>query len=296
MKVVPNCVYVMPPNAIMTVDAGHLRIRKPNPDRRERNPIDLFLASLAVDRGDYAAAIILSGGGGAMGRSALRRSRSTAASRSRKRRMAPSQRTATCPQARSRQALSTTPFPFRTCRRSSQRFDRASRSTLSLTPRTMTPKRMAKICGGLTPRFVSKRAMIFQVIRAHPRSCDSFSGACSNAPEHDADHGEANEGDGFSCVTFVVATKTPVAADPRQGAFNDPALWQHDEAMQVRPLDDIDRPRTRACHDGAHLRSLVAAVANDARNEGKALSGLTQQRFRAVSILNIGGVNIDIQQ
>jgi hypothetical protein len=41
---------------------------------------------------------------------------------------------------------------------------------------------------------------------------------------------------------------------------------------------------------------LVAAVANDARNEGKPLSGLTQQRFRAVSILNIGGVNIDIQQ
>ena len=74
MTVLPNCVYVMPPNAIMTFEAGHLRIRKPNQDRRERNPIDLFLSSLAVERGDYAAAIILSGGGadGSLGVKAIR--------------------------------------------------------------------------------------------------------------------------------------------------------------------------------------------------------------------------------
>ncbi len=74
MTVVPDCVYVMPPNAIMTIEAGRLRIRKPNHVRRERNPIDLFLSSLAVERGDYAAGIILSGGGadGSLGLKAIR--------------------------------------------------------------------------------------------------------------------------------------------------------------------------------------------------------------------------------
>ena len=74
MTVAPDCVYVMPPNAIMTIEGGRLRLRKPNQVRRERNPIDLFLSSLAVERGDYAAGIILSGGGadGSLGVKAIR--------------------------------------------------------------------------------------------------------------------------------------------------------------------------------------------------------------------------------
>lgn len=105
-----------------------------------------------------------------------------------------------------------------------------------------------------------------------------------------------NEGCGFSGVALVVATETPVAADPGQGAFDDPTFRQHDEATQVRALDDIDCPSTGPCHDGLHLRSLIAAVADDALDEGKPLSGLPQQRFRTVAILNIGRDNIDIQQ
>lgn len=119
---------------------------------------------------------------------------------------------------------------------------------------------------------------------------------CGEAPEHDADHGEADEGGGFSGVALVVATQTPVAADPCQGTSDDPAFRQHDEAAQIRALDDIDRPRPRPCHDGPHFGAFVAAVADDALDEGKPLSGLPQQRFRAVAILNIGGANIDVQQ
>lgn len=74
MTVEPNCVYVMPPNAILTIESGRFQSRKPNLVRRERNPIDLFLSSLAVERGEYAAAIILSGGGadGSLGVKAIR--------------------------------------------------------------------------------------------------------------------------------------------------------------------------------------------------------------------------------
>jgi two-component system CheB/CheR fusion protein len=54
----------MPPNAILTIENGTLRIREPSVQNRERKPIDLFLASLAHDQGEYAAAVILSGGDG----------------------------------------------------------------------------------------------------------------------------------------------------------------------------------------------------------------------------------------
>jgi two-component system CheB/CheR fusion protein len=57
-------VYVMPSNALLTIADGRLALVKPDLANRERKPIDLFLSSLAADRGDYAAAAILSGGDG----------------------------------------------------------------------------------------------------------------------------------------------------------------------------------------------------------------------------------------
>ncbi|WP_410219273.1 CheR family methyltransferase [Paracoccus sp. (in: a-proteobacteria)] len=57
-------VYVMPPNAILTIENGCLRQRRPNAVSRERKPVDIFLSSLAEDQGEYAVAMILSGGDG----------------------------------------------------------------------------------------------------------------------------------------------------------------------------------------------------------------------------------------
>jgi two-component system CheB/CheR fusion protein len=62
MAVAPNQVYVIPPNASMTIDQGALKL-KPRP----RNnglfmSIDTFLLSLAEDRGNKAVGVVLSGG------------------------------------------------------------------------------------------------------------------------------------------------------------------------------------------------------------------------------------------
>jgi two-component system CheB/CheR fusion protein len=57
-------IYVLPPDAILTIAKGRLAVVKPDHANRERKPIDLFLSSLAADRGEYAAAAILSGGDG----------------------------------------------------------------------------------------------------------------------------------------------------------------------------------------------------------------------------------------
>jgi len=63
-KLERNTVYVMPENAVVTTDGDILQLREPNPARRERKPIDIFFASLAEAKGEYAVGIILSGGDG----------------------------------------------------------------------------------------------------------------------------------------------------------------------------------------------------------------------------------------
>src|SRR5262249_54035114 len=62
-QVVPNRVYVIPPNAALTIEKGTLGVTKPAEARGSRTPIDGFFNSLAEDRGEYAVCIMLSGTG-----------------------------------------------------------------------------------------------------------------------------------------------------------------------------------------------------------------------------------------
>ena len=59
----PDHVYVAPPQTIVSLAAGRLQLAELGPVRRVRNPIDIFLASLAEDRRERAVGIILSGSG-----------------------------------------------------------------------------------------------------------------------------------------------------------------------------------------------------------------------------------------
>jgi two-component system CheB/CheR fusion protein len=63
MPVAANSVFVIPPNAVLTIAEDVLRLSQPAPAREYRRPVDAFFASLAEDRGERAACIILSGGG-----------------------------------------------------------------------------------------------------------------------------------------------------------------------------------------------------------------------------------------
>ena len=61
MRIAPNSVYVIPPNTLMTIDQGVLKLE---PRRRVRGKymvIDGFFSSLAADQGNHAIGIILSG-------------------------------------------------------------------------------------------------------------------------------------------------------------------------------------------------------------------------------------------
>ncbi|MCX6305943.1 MAG: PAS domain-containing protein [Bacteroidetes bacterium] len=63
MAVKANCVYVIPPNASMSIFKGMLHLFEPTEARGLRLPIDFFLRSLADDRQERSVGIILSGMG-----------------------------------------------------------------------------------------------------------------------------------------------------------------------------------------------------------------------------------------
>ena len=67
-------VYVMPENATLTIADGRFQLVRPRSVLRDHKPIDLFLSSLALDLGERAVAVILSGsdGDGTLGAKAVK--------------------------------------------------------------------------------------------------------------------------------------------------------------------------------------------------------------------------------
>jgi two-component system CheB/CheR fusion protein len=70
----PGIIYVIPPDATLTISRGILRVVQPAPPRLHRWPIDTFFGSLAEDQGENAVGIVLSGVGsdGAAGITAIK--------------------------------------------------------------------------------------------------------------------------------------------------------------------------------------------------------------------------------
>ncbi|HSB34674.1 MAG TPA: chemotaxis protein CheB [Nitrospirota bacterium] len=63
MEVVPDNVYIIPPNRDLAMVNNRLLLQEPAEQRGIRHPIDYFFRSLAQDRGDQSICIVLSGTG-----------------------------------------------------------------------------------------------------------------------------------------------------------------------------------------------------------------------------------------
>jgi two-component system, chemotaxis family, CheB/CheR fusion protein len=74
MEVRPNEIYVIPPDAVLTIKGGILHVARPAPPSFRRAAVNTFLFSLAEDQGPNAIGIILSGFGsdGAIGIGAIK--------------------------------------------------------------------------------------------------------------------------------------------------------------------------------------------------------------------------------
>lgn len=117
------------------------------------------------------------------------------------------------------------------------------------------------------------------------------------ASEHDADHGEADEGCGGSRIALEVAREASVVADPSEGSLDDPAFWENDETMQLVALDDLQLPSAGLGDGRGGLRSLIAGIGEDALDKGKEATGApVENERRAIAILHIGRMDDDVQQ
>jgi two-component system, chemotaxis family, CheB/CheR fusion protein len=74
LEVKKDCIYVIPPDATLTIKDEVLQLQSPAPTREHRRPIDSFFASLAEDCGERAVGIVLAGVGsdGTLGIRAIR--------------------------------------------------------------------------------------------------------------------------------------------------------------------------------------------------------------------------------
>jgi hypothetical protein len=125
---------------------------------------------------------------------------------------------------------------------------------------------------------------------------DSSQGIYGKSSEHDADHSEADEGGDGWCVAFEVASQAAVATDPRERPLDNPSFGQHLESSGIRSLDDLQSPGTGAPHGHSHLASRVSAISEYAFNERKQASRPPQQMESTITVLNVSGMNDDVQQ
>jgi two-component system CheB/CheR fusion protein len=61
MQIETDCVYLLPTDAVLSIENRTLRVQIQDKHRRERRPIDVFLSALAADVGEFSAGVILSG-------------------------------------------------------------------------------------------------------------------------------------------------------------------------------------------------------------------------------------------
>jgi|SRR5450631_4418373 len=114
--------------------------------------------------------------------------------------------------------------------------------------------------------------------------------------EHDADHGETDEGCDRSRVALEIAGEAPVSADPGERPLDDPSFWQDDEAVEIGAFNDLDLPASRSGDRLRHFRPLVSGVGEDPLDEGKAPPRPAQQVARCVTVLKVGRQNAHAEE
>ena len=86
---------------------------------------------------------------------------------------------------------------------------------------------------------------------------------------------------------LVVLGQSAVLAQPREGAFDDPALGQHDEAMRFGTLDDLHKTPVPASRP-VDKPPGIAAVGKDQLQSAKPRTQLLNDESAAVAVLKVG--------
>jgi hypothetical protein len=102
-----------------------------------------------------------------------------------------------------------------------------------------------------------------------------------------------------SAVEALPVLGEPSASpEPGEGAFDDPASGQHEEAFgPVRALDDLDvHGVDDALQAGLKLRPLIASIGMELGEEGEHAEQRRHDEHAAVAVLDVGGVDERVHQ
>lgn len=123
-------------------------------------------------------------------------------------------------------------------------------------------------------------------------------GSAGESAEHEADHGEVDEGlAGFDGV-FVIFAESASAAEPREGALDDPAARQEFEVGQFGAMFDDLEPGAALRPQGANPgdeRAGITAIGPDAAQPTEARGKHRQQQAGAIAVLHAGRMHFDQQ-
>jgi hypothetical protein len=156
---------------------------------------------------------------------------------------------------------------------------------------TDTPHRVAKECDAVGEQSV---ATPLQQVRVRPETLSGI----TELSEHQADGGEAEASERGVAEVFLVLGETATASEPADGAFDDPALGQHDEAFGlITAADDVgDQARQGVGQTIMEHRAGTGAVGKQLVEKRELSEQRGQDHEAAIAILNIGGGDQGMQQ
>jgi hypothetical protein len=116
------------------------------------------------------------------------------------------------------------------------------------------------------------------------------------APNEGRGCSDGDEGLGDAGELLVVPDEASALHGPSEGALDDPAPADDDEALHPRhTADDLERDVGLVLRPGDEFPG-VATVGEDTLDEGKPLPGSPQDALCPVTILDVGAVDLDGEQ
>lgn len=92
---------------------------------------------------------------------------------------------------------------------------------------------------------------------------------------------------------FVVTDEAAALEDPGEGSLDDPAPRQHLETLGVDAAADDLEGDVRLVGGPLDEAAGVAAIGEDASDEGVALARALERQLAAITVLNVGAMNAD---
>ena len=108
---------------------------------------------------------------------------------------------------------------------------------------------------------------------------------------HKINHSNLNHRFTAVCQRLIVLAQTAVLTQPRESSFDHPSPRQNHKSLHtVTSFDNPQNPMTKIRYPINELAG-IAAIGPDQRQTTEPTSQFTQNKFRAIAILNISGMN-----